>query len=120
VPSNKFDIDRVSALRALGYPAVEPVLGPLLEWVQDANWPVARVLLPFLGSIGAPLAPHLRRILETDDEMWKDIVIRELIAPSAALRAPLRDSLERIANHPTPGERSEDLHEAARDALNRD
>ena len=120
LPRSKFDMDGARALEALGYPAVDPVLGPMLEWVQDANWPVASVLLPFLGTIGAPLAPHLRRVLQTDDDPWKSVVVCRLVAPSEELRALLHDLLKRIANDPTPGERAEALHDEARDALDRD
>ena len=79
------------ALVDAGYPAVAPLLKGMLEWVQDPNWPVARVLYPFLGTIGVPIAPFLREVLATDDEDWIFFVISELVAPSAVLTAALRD-----------------------------
>jgi hypothetical protein len=120
LPRSKFDMAAARALADIGYPAIAPLLPRLLEWVQDENWPVAMTLLPFLQTIGLPLAPHLRLILKTDDEPWKGIVIRNLVAPTSPLRDALRDELERLAFHPTPGEREEALDEEARSVLDTD
>ena len=62
VPSSKGDLPAAKRAVAAGWPAVEPVLPELLEWIQDVNWPVAPVLMPFLASLGDPLVPHLRPI----------------------------------------------------------
>ena len=117
LPRDKFDLVRARALVELGYPAVAPVLDGMLEWVQDSNWPVASVLHPLLIAIGMPLVPHLLHVLRTDDDTWKYFVIRDVIGPSPVLTAALRDELTRIANDPTPGERAEEAHEMALDAL---
>ncbi|MER8435665.1 DUF5071 domain-containing protein [Mesorhizobium sp. M1312] len=55
LPENKHDTAKAAALVALGFPQVEP---QIMEWLQDMNWPVARVLAPLV-----PLAPHIRTIL---------------------------------------------------------
>jgi hypothetical protein len=109
VPRDKHDHSRAELAIAAGYPAVEPVLPELLEWLQDMNWPVAQTLEPFLSSIGLPLAPHVRRILETDDEIWKDWIILGPISSSRELAAELEDELSRIARTPTEGEKEEEL-----------
>ena len=90
----------------------------LLEWVQDVNWPVAQPLLLFLNKIGAPLAPYIRAILETDDEPWKWNVLWMIVEPSKDLRAVFRPDLERLANNPSAGERTEGLDVLAREILN--
>ncbi len=117
LPQGKHDAAGAQALVDAGYPAVAPLLKGMLEWVQDPNWPVAFVLYPFLGTIGMPLAPFLREVLATDDEDWIFFVISELIAPSAALTAALRDRLQHLAEHPTPRARLIGLDELARDTL---
>lgn len=118
IPVHKFDIERAEAAVDAGYPAVSPILDELVAWLQDANWPVARVLVPFLKSIGAPLVPHVRRVLATDDVVWKYFVIETLI-PSIPIDAAteLRAELERLAHAPSPNEFAEGLNEVARDAL---
>lgn len=70
VPTHKKDLERAEAAVKAGYPAVEPILGRLIEWLQDCNWPVAHVLAPFLESVGAPLVPHIWRVLRTNDDIW--------------------------------------------------
>ena len=120
VPTNKGDIDAAERAVALGWPGVQSVISELLEWIQDCNWPVAHILAPFLASIGRPLAPYLRPIFEGDDEVWKYWVIDAVLAnaPDELVQefAPL---LVRIADHPTPDERAEELDQVAAAALGR-
>ena len=117
VPKHIFDIDRAAACVSLGYPGVEPILPELLEWLQDCNWPVARVLAPFLGSIGLPMLPHVRKLLEGDDDIWKYWVLSRVVEESPTLAAALREDLERIANSPTASETAEELDRKAREIL---
>lgn len=117
IPQNKSDIERAEKAVAAGYPAVEPILPELLEWIQDANWPVARVLAPFLGSIGSPLIPHIRKILATDDNIWKYWTLSYLVQGSPDVAAALREDIQRYANSPTPDESAEGLDELARTIL---
>jgi Domain of unknown function (DUF5071) len=120
VPSSKFDIEAAERAVARGWPDVEPVLPRLLEWLQDGNWPVARVLAPFLAGIGDPLVPYLRPILAGDDLIWKYWIIQGIIgeAPLSVVEA-FRPDLERLANDPTPSEREEELPEVASAVLGR-
>ena len=117
IPQNKFDTERANQVVAAGYPAIEPILPDLLEWIQDCNWPVAQVLAPFLGTIGAPLIPHIRKILATDDNMWKYWALTYLVQNSPDVAAELREELQRYADSPTPGEAAEGLNEIAQNIL---
>lgn len=117
IPQNKLDTDRANQVVATGYPAIEPILPDLLEWIQDCNWPVAQVLAPFLGTIGAPLIPHIRKILATNDNMWKYWALTYLVQGSPDVAAALRDELQRYADSPTPDEAAEGLNEIAQNIL---
>ena len=117
IPQTKFDIDRAEQVVTTGYPGVEPILPELLEWIQDCTWPVARILAPFLGSIGTPLIPHIRRILATDDTIWKYWTLSYLVQGSPDVVAALREDLQRYANSPTPDETAEGLTELAQNIL---
>ena len=117
VPQNKIDIARAEAVVALGFPAVEPILPDLVGWLLDYNWPVARVLGPFLGTIDLPLLPHVRHVLGTTDDVWKYWVLSLLVNPSIPLAAALKEELERLANVPTTGEIAEELDLKAREIL---
>jgi Domain of unknown function (DUF5071) len=109
LPESKYDVSAAEALIACGYPSIQPVLPQLLEWIQDGNWPVARVLAPFLATVGADLVPHAQRILHADDDAWKYFLLQDVVAPSPELRALLRPELEHLAYAATPGEVAEGL-----------
>ena len=114
VPKGKGDRDTARAAIEAGYPAVEPVLGEMVEWLQDMNWPVAKILVPFLKTISEPLVPHIWHVLRTDDSEWKRNVIEELIPelpPEVAEQ--FRSEIERIATNPTPHERRNQLVDPA-------
>ena len=119
IPQNKFDTDRAEQAVAAGYPAVAPILPELLEWIQDSNWPVARVLAPFLGSIGTPLIPHIKKILATEDNLWKYWTLTYLVQDSPDVAAALQEDLQRYVDSPTTDERAEGLDELARTILQR-
>ena len=117
VPTGKSDTDNAIALVALGFPAVEPVLPQILAWVQDPNWPVARVFLPFLATIGEPLAPHVRSVLATDDDCWKYSLLEAVVHQSPELAAALTVDLSRLARHPSSADNAGGVAQAAEDIL---
>jgi Domain of unknown function (DUF5071) len=79
VPTSKHDLARAHAAVAAGFPTVAPVARELLAWLQDINWPVARVLAPFLASAGSSIAPHLRDILSNNDYVLTYNIIKYVI-----------------------------------------
>ena len=89
----------------------------LLEWLQDINWPVAQVLAPFFATVGADLAPYVRPVLESQDDVWKYHVIESVVSHSMSLTQALEGELRRIVQSPTPTERSEEVDRVAREAL---
>lgn len=117
IPRGKHDYERADAAIEAGYPAVEPILPELLEWVQDMNWPIAKKLAPFLPSIGAPLAPYIREIFKTDDETWKNWIMSEILEESPGLAGMFRDELQRIAYSPNESEAEYGLDEDAQYTL---
>lgn len=115
VPEAKDETDKAKKLVALGYPAVAPVLAEILEWVEDANWPVAKVFLPFLARIGAPLVPSVRYVLQSQDEQWKRVVLEHIVGESGDLAHRLSVDLLRLIDAPTAAEQAEGLHTTADD-----
>jgi hypothetical protein len=116
-PRSKHDTDRAASLIALGYDRLLPIMPRILEWLQDINWPVARVIQPFLVDIGAPLAPYVRDVLFTDDELWKFFVLDHVVACSSELAYALREDLLRMAANPTKGEIQEGSNDLAKKIL---
>ncbi|QOZ46842.1 DUF5071 domain-containing protein [Bradyrhizobium sp. CCBAU 53340] len=118
IPTGKADLERARAAVSASYPEVAPILGELIGWLRDGNWPVARILAPFLASLGAPLVPHIRDVLISDDDVWKYWVISILVdALPKADAAQLRPELERLCHAPGPHEAAEELDEQARKIL---
>jgi Domain of unknown function (DUF5071) len=120
VPLSKFDTETAGRAVAAGWPAVEAVLPQLLEWLQDYNWPVSRVLAPFLASIGEPLVPYLRSILQGPDAIWKYWIITAVVAdaPVTVVDA-LRPDLQRLVEKPTPQEAEAEVPKVAVKQLGR-
>lgn len=120
VPTGKADIERASAAVQAGYPMVGSILGELTEWLRDYNWPVAHVLAPFLASLGAPMVPHIRHVLRSNDDVWKYWMIA-LILPSLpeSAAAEFRPELQRLCDTPTGNERQQELDQQARNVLDR-
>lgn len=117
LPVDKMDTDRAAELVAVGFPGVQPVLANIMEWVRDANWPVAQVFLPFLASIGSPLAPLVRPVLASGDDLWKYWLLSGVVAQSSDLAHALAPELRRLSASPTAGELAEGVFEAACDIL---
>ncbi|HQU94366.1 MAG TPA: DUF5071 domain-containing protein [Pyrinomonadaceae bacterium] len=118
VPRDKHDHESANRAISAGYPAVEPYLWHLLEWIQDMNWPVAREIGEFLASIGKPLVPHIKKVFETDDQIWKYSIMQAIFAESPEVAQEFRDELTRIAYDPTESEITEELPEEALAVLN--
>lgn len=117
LPRDKFDTANAEQLAALGFPAIEPVLPQLLEWMQDCSWPVAQVLQHLLASIGAPLAPHIRKVLNQEDEIWKYWVLHCIVRESSELARAVMPDLQRLATFPTAREQMEELDLVAKGIL---
>lgn len=117
VPVGKSEVDKAAALVQLGYPAVEPVMPQILEWLQDLNWPVGRVFQPFLARIGQPLAPYICAIFSGDDDVWKYNLLQAVVRQSPELARALRPELERVAANPSTGESKEEVDQVAVEIL---
>ena len=100
IPETKHSLDKAQKLVDLGYPAVAPVLREIFEWVQDINWPVAKIFAPFLANIGQHCHEHIEFVLMSDDSMWKYWVLEEIVAKMEPDdRRALRPLLLRAQEH---------------------
>ena len=117
VPTSKSDLERARAAVAAGFPSVEPVLEELFVWLQDCNWPVAHVIAPFLARLGLVTVPHVRRVLQSNDDIWKYWVLTRVVAPQPEVAAAIHRELERIVREPSQGERKEGVLESAEELL---
>lgn len=79
LPLLKDDIKKANDIIKIGIPEALPVLPHLLRWTKDCNWPVARVLLPFLLTFDKYLIPEVRNILSGHDEIWASWILNEVL-----------------------------------------
>jgi hypothetical protein len=79
LPTNKDDLAAVEALVRSGYPAVQPLLYDLLKWIRVESWPVAKPICDFLVTIGPALAPEVGKVLASRDDLWKAVVLRNIV-----------------------------------------
>jgi Domain of unknown function (DUF5071) len=88
LPANKEDVGAIDAIRAHGYPAVQPILLDLLKWIRVESWPVAKPACEFLRTIGPRLAPQVRDVLHSPDDPGKAVVLRQIVSewPSEDVR----------------------------------
>ena len=118
IPKHKSDTEAALRARAAGYPVIEPILGDLLTWMQDMNWPVASEIESVLQPVGAPLSPHVLKVLQGSDDVWKYWVLTRLAVNfDREAREPIMDECLRIVNKPTDGEIAEEVNLAARDIV---
>lgn len=75
-PGTKSDWGEAAvALISIGYPRIEGVIGGLLCWLMDMNWPGALPVLELLKTVPSDiLATHIEEqldfIFETNDSIW--------------------------------------------------
>ena len=120
IPSDDFDIAAIDRAKSVGFPALNPAIPDLLEWVQDANWPVAEETALLLSDAGPAIVPVIKKVLAALDGVWKywilEIVIPKLDPGVVAL---LHEDIVRLATAPTVDDRTEEADVAARDILAR-
>lgn len=93
------------------------MLSELMDWLKDYNWPVAKVLAPFLADIGRPLVPFIDHVFSTRDETWQYWMIVCLISCNDDLFEHYKPALLEYVRNPTANDRHHELDQVAREAL---
>ena len=113
IPKDKFDNSNMEILKTINADEVKPILGKLLEWLQDLNWPVAMELIRILPRFHFNLIPHIKAVFDSDDDVWKCrtlCLIKDFPPETLKLLAP---EIKRMAEFPTTGEIEEGANEYA-------
>ncbi len=118
IPKDKFDKEAIKRARQLGFPTINPILPQLLEWLQDANWPVAEDTADLLSGASSEIVPHIKAIFQSDDDTWKYWILNFLCSRlPQTIQVALRPDIERLAQYPMVREKSEEVDEAAKTFL---
>lgn len=120
LPKNKFDFSGMEELKMLSDEEIMPILPELLAWMKDMNWPVAKAMPELLSKHQKVIIPCIMEALQPEQWEcdWKYYIIQFLL-PLLEIKYldKIKPCLERIAEHPTQGEISDDADTAARDFL---
>ena len=121
LPRGKSDCARVEKLHDIECQSLEPALLHLLLWFQDGNWPVCKRLIPLLVEIGQPMVPHIRYVLESNqDYEWHWFIIVDLVKELPVdVASCLRPELERRASSPVPAEITSEIQLVSKEVLER-
>ena len=117
IPRSKFDTSGIERLKVINITEAEPILGDLLEWLQDINWPVAKELFYVLPRFEKNLVPHIRTVFNSDDDIWKNWILCMLKTFSPDTVKLLSYEIKGIANNPTAGELLEETNKYASDIV---
>ena len=119
VPRHKFDNSNIELLKIVGIKEATPIMGELLEWLQDINWPVAKELMDVLPRFHFELVPHIKEVLSSNDDIWKcwTLCLLEKFPKETVIL--LADDIKRIVNKPTHGELEEETHVYAQEVIAR-
>ncbi|MEL0438995.1 DUF5071 domain-containing protein [Phycobacter sp. K97] len=106
IPKDKYDVPATDRAGELGFPSLNEAIPDLLEWLQDANWPVAEPIASIMQYAGTEIVPHIRKILAGQDQEWKWAIIVLVVARSSPeVICDLQDELLRLAHSPSEGEK---------------
>ena len=89
IPSSKYDLEAVDALRIASDEEVLKSADVLLEWLQDCNWPVFQGIAGKLSLYGFELYESIENILLGTDVIWKANIVGYLI-PKFSSESQLR------------------------------
>ncbi len=104
IPKDKSDCSSIPTLKVIDITMVNPILGELLEWIQDMNWPVAKELWEILPRFHKGLIPHIKAVLNSDDDIWKCYTLSLVRNFPIDTIQELSIEIKRIAKNPTVGE----------------
>ena len=120
IPKDKLDTETAEKLKQFSYEEVKLIIPNLLEWIQDMNWPVSRVVADYLITISENLTSEIIDILNGKDEMWKYWTIGVFgIYSEKPLQPEVKEIINRIANNPSLEEIENEVNLQAINALNK-
>jgi len=125
IPEHKHDLEPLIELSKHEYPFYRDIMPELFTWIQDMNWPVAKLVAPLLVKAGRDVIPHVRLILKSDDSVWKYWVLLYVIDKmEPVLRreilSELKEELVLIMNNPSPEDKAEELDLIIKDFFDAD
>lgn len=115
LPKDKCDLLPAYRLEDCTYSEIEPIIPQLMEWLQDMNWPVSRIIAHNLLRFQDKLENEILFVLNTNDGMWKYWVVS--IFGNATKSKLIQKRIIQIATNPTIDEINCDVNIKAREII---
>ena len=114
IPKSKFDDEAVALLQTMTPDQIREDVPALLEWLQDANWPIYPKVRDYLIPYVNDIKEEILEVFQTYDDTWKRNMLCGLLGNAQGqLDEMLIPTLRRMASAPTFGEKDEEIDIAA-------
>jgi len=105
-------------LRMVDIEECSQIIGALMLWIQDMNWPIAQEMICILLRFREKLLPHIKDVFMSDDEMWKYWTLDLVNKLPYETAIELKNDIARLAYHPSEKEKNEEVDIKAKELLN--
>lgn len=115
VPADGFDESDAEEVNLMSDPKTQLLIGQIMDWAQDSNWPDTSRILDILHKHEQILIPYIKDVLRNQDPEWKEWILTYLVAyfPNEYI-VKLKEELELLVREPGEGDEYEKIRLAAR------
>lgn len=115
VPADGFDESDAEEVNLMSDPKTQLLVGQIMDWAQDSNWPDTSRILDILHKHEQILIPYIKDVLRNQDPEWKEWILTYLVAyfPNEYI-VKLKEELEQLVREPGEGDEYEKIKLAAR------
>lgn len=115
VPADGFDESDAEEVNIMSNPKTQLLIGQIMDWAQDSNWPDTSRILDILHKHEQILIPYIKDVLRNQDPEWKEWILTYLVAyfPNEYI-VKLKEELELLVREPGEGDEYEKIKLAAR------
>jgi hypothetical protein len=120
IPTHKSDMQATSVLLARKEPLTYEDTMELLSGMADMNWEIAYPISEYFRKCVNEITSNLVFIFSDQDNEWKGNLIRFLLIDNEnfIMIGELHVLIKRMAEHPTPDEKENDVDELCVELLN--
>lgn len=115
IPKHKFNISVVEKLNDYSIQEIKSIVPNLLEWMQDAYWPVFGPVCDYIRKNAEFIQDEILYVFRTNDSTWKYWIILNLGEEFTS--NALISEIKRIANNPRDHEKVEELDDVANELI---
>lgn len=119
-PRNKEDIDFIQNLRLKKIDDIRDSIPELLEWIQDGNWPQAKLIIDYFLPYVNEIENEIIFILNGNDPIWKYYLLSGLLRNS---KVKLNNNILKVVrilySNANESEKEEEVDLMAEEVLNK-